>query len=293
MLTQSEQDLSSARPNIVDFDGIRELHYLGNYIRRLPVNMARMMENAYDWKHLPYVHASSFASIDLIASGPWGWRAKIGLPEASGGAFQLLDLLVAREKNYWVSTVYSGPGAGVQIHTQAREVSSEEIEVDVRFYLPEAPADDAVSQAALRYLTDQYATLYDEDTGLMSGRQQALDHKAKGALSDKTSAAVLVGAISDLNPDAEHLVETPAGRICVRHWRGRWIAHTATCPHLLGPLAEGPVTEDGVITCPWHGYRFDIQSGASLDGKCRALTPAPDLFETDDGLYVRIESGLN
>ncbi|MEM9178890.1 MAG: Rieske (2Fe-2S) protein [Pseudomonadota bacterium] len=293
MLTQTEQDLSSARPNTVDFDGISDLHYLGNYVRRLPVNMARMMENAYDWEHLPYVHASSFASIDLIASGPWGWRAKIGLPKASGGAFQLLDLLVAREQNYWVSTVYAGPGAGVQIHTQAREVSREEIEVDVRFYLPEAPADESVSAAALRYLTDQYATLYDEDTGLMSGRQEALDHKAQESSSADTGDKVFVGALPDLNPDAAHVVDTAAGRISVRHWQGQWIAHAATCPHLLGPLADGPVSDDGVITCPWHGYRFDIQSGANLDGKCRALMPAPDLIETEDGLYLRIESGLS
>ena len=93
MLTETEQSLSEARPNAIDFDRVSGLHYLGNYVRRLPINLARMMENAYDWEHLPYVHSSSFSSIDLIDSGAWGWRAKIGLPDGSPASHQLLDLL--------------------------------------------------------------------------------------------------------------------------------------------------------------------------------------------------------
>ncbi len=34
------------------------------------------------------------------------------------------------------------------------------------------------------------------------------------------------------------------------------------CPHQGGPLADGPL--DGTcVTCPWHGWSFDIVSGAS------------------------------
>jgi nitrite reductase/ring-hydroxylating ferredoxin subunit len=36
-----------------------------------------------------------------------------------------------------------------------------------------------------------------------------------------------------------------------------------TCPHAGGPLAEGEV-EDGVVTCPWHGSRFNIKTGTLL-----------------------------
>ena len=35
------------------------------------------------------------------------------------------------------------------------------------------------------------------------------------------------------------------------------------CPHNGGPLAEGLV-RDGVLTCPWHWYRYDLATG-----KCR------------------------
>jgi len=37
----------------------------------------------------------------------------------------------------------------------------------------------------------------------------------------------------------------------------------AACPHQGGPLARGMV-RDGVVTCPWHWYRFELDSGQCL-----------------------------
>ncbi len=34
----------------------------------------------------------------------------------------------------------------------------------------------------------------------------------------------------------------------------------AACPHNGGPLASGMV-RDGVVTCPWHWYRFELRTG--------------------------------
>lgn len=35
------------------------------------------------------------------------------------------------------------------------------------------------------------------------------------------------------------------------------------CPHSGGPLSEGPL-EDGCVSCPWHGARFELASGRSV-----------------------------
>lgn len=32
------------------------------------------------------------------------------------------------------------------------------------------------------------------------------------------------------------------------------------CPHAGGPLAEGRMTGE-VVTCPWHGWQFDVTTG--------------------------------
>jgi nitrite reductase/ring-hydroxylating ferredoxin subunit len=62
---------------------------------------------------------------------------------------------------------------------------------------------------------------------------------------------------------------------------GALVAHAATCPHWLGTLDEAPV-RDGCVTCPWHGYRFDVRTGDSSDGRGLSLAPAP---------RIAIESG--
>ncbi len=36
-----------------------------------------------------------------------------------------------------------------------------------------------------------------------------------------------------------------------------------TCPHRAGPLGEGRL-EGTVVTCPWHGWRFDVTTGRCL-----------------------------
>lgn len=36
----------------------------------------------------------------------------------------------------------------------------------------------------------------------------------------------------------------------------------ALCPHNGGPLAQGRLFDGGQVVCPWHWYRFDLETGA-------------------------------
>lgn len=41
---------------------------------------------------------------------------------------------------------------------------------------------------------------------------------------------------------------------------GTFYALDGVCPHQGGPLGNGDL--DGcVVTCPWHGWQFDVRSG--------------------------------
>lgn len=261
------------------------LHHLGSYRRALPAsNLARMIENAYDWEHLPFVHPGSFAGIALEDEGAWGWRARVTLPVQAGGGEQLIELRVdapsKSSSHYWTTTVLEGAGEGVQIHTRASDlepsVKGAGIEVDVRFYLPQAPETDEQAAKILAYLQAQYTTLYDEDEALMTGRQAALD-----AVRDKRGVQLPVsaslGPIADLDEAQHYPVELSSGQFTVRYHGGEWIAHSALCPHLLAPLSDAPIGEDGAITCPWHGYRFPVSGGAELGGKKCALALLPPI----------------
>ena len=142
-----------------------------------------------------------------------------------------------------------------------------------------------MAAATLAYLQAQYHTLYDEDETLMRGRQTALDQ-----VKEKTGTATRWEArICDLDPLKVHSVELAGKRFCVRQHEGQWIVHSAVCPHMLGPLDDlDALSSEGVLTCPWHGYRFDARTGDSLTGKCGALPKAPHLTINEDTLILEV-----
>lgn len=41
---------------------------------------------------------------------------------------------------------------------------------------------------------------------------------------------------------------------------GTIFALDGVCPHQGGPLGKGTLS-GGVVTCPWHGWQFDVRSG--------------------------------
>jgi nitrite reductase/ring-hydroxylating ferredoxin subunit len=63
---------------------------------------------------------------------------------------------------------------------------------------------------------------------------------------------------------------------------GALVAHATRCPHRLGPLEDAAVVE-GAITCPWHGWRFDLRTGRSADQRGARLPDAPRIEVEADG----------
>ena len=45
---------------------------------------------------------------------------------------------------------------------------------------------------------------------------------------------------------------------------GEYYAIDDLCPHMGASLAEGDVTQ-GVVTCPWHAWRFRVEDGTWCD----------------------------
>lgn len=68
---------------------------------------------------------------------------------------------------------------------------------------------------------------------------------------------------------------------------GEFFALENNCPHQGGPLAEGWV-ENEQVTCPWHGWCFDIRSGRMALGDF-ALVPRFRVRREGDDLYVSVE----
>lgn len=69
----------------------------------------------------------------------------------------------------------------------------------------------------------------------------------------------------------------------------RLFAYRNSCPHQGMPLHDGEI-EDGVLTCPWHGYRFEVDSGECRNVPLVQLEPYP--LRVEGGrIWVRPEAG--
>ena len=60
------------------------------------------------------------------------------------------------------------------------------------------------------------------------------------------------------------------------------VAATAgRCPHASGPLHEGAV-EGTTLVCPWHGWSFDLKTGACEEDPDLVLQRYPVRIDGDD-----------
>lgn len=64
----------------------------------------------------------------------------------------------------------------------------------------------------------------------------------------------------ELKPGQMKLVELDGERILLANVGGNYYAMAEECTHRGGPLSEG-VLEGFVVTCPYHGGRFDVRTG--------------------------------
>jgi len=75
---------------------------------------------------------------------------------------------------------------------------------------------------------------------------------------------VRVASTSEIPKGEGRTFEVDGKRIAVFNSNGTFHAIDDTCKHQGGPLGEGEL--DGTtVTCPWHGWTYDITSGVSPD----------------------------
>lgn len=71
------------------------------------------------------------------------------------------------------------------------------------------------------------------------------------------------GEASEIPEGGSKVVRIKERSIAVFNHHGTLYAIDNTCPHQGGPLGEGYLEANGVVSCPWHGWTFDLKSGIS------------------------------
>ncbi len=68
---------------------------------------------------------------------------------------------------------------------------------------------------------------------------------------------------SAIEPGQSIVIKLENKSIAIFNTGKRFYAINNACPHLGGPLNEGTL-EGEVVTCPWHGWQYDLKSGCPI-----------------------------
>ena len=103
--------------------------------------------------------------------------------------------------------------------------------------------------------------------------------------SHVSSAATAEGyvdacAVTDIPENRARIVGLSGERVAIFKYDGKISAVSNVCQHQNGPLGEGKIVF-GCITCPWHGYQYQPDSGAS----------PPPFVEKVPTFNVRVKNG--
>jgi len=98
------------------------------------------------------------------------------------------------------------------------------------------------------------------------------------------------------------IVDVDGREVAVFDLGGEFYALANYCVHQGGPLCEGAVSgaltvdedleleydrEGEIISCPWHGWEFDIRTGEHLS-QTGHRTPTYDVAVRDGSVYVEL-----
>jgi nitrite reductase/ring-hydroxylating ferredoxin subunit len=118
---------------------------------------------------------------------------------------------------------------------------------------------------------------------------------------------VFVAEESELEEGGRRIVEHNGVQVGVLRANGKLVAYRNVCPHQGGPVCDGLLihkVEEVIderrcyrgmrfdektlhIVCPWHGWEFDVSTGACAgDGKLKLV--AYKVITKDRRVYVRL-----
>jgi len=92
-----------------------------------------------------------------------------------------------------------------------------------------------------------------------------------------------VASAGDVPPGTGTVVHVNGRALALFNVGGTFYALDNTCLHRGGPVGEGDL--DGtIVTCPWHGFQYDVTTGRNVFDPEVGLETFPVRVEGDDVL---------
>jgi len=80
---------------------------------------------------------------------------------------------------------------------------------------------------------------------------------------NKQPSWIDIAAVDDLPPGNAREAVVGGEMVAVFNVDGEFYALDGVCPHQGGPLGQGSLSGT-TVTCPWHGWQFDVTTGKHL-----------------------------
>lgn len=119
-------------------------------------------------------------------------------------------------------------------------------------------------------------------------QQLAVDtyERGLGLVRPVKTVEVRVAREEEIPEGERKIIQAEGLSIGVFHHKGKWVALLNHCLHRGGPVATGCL-EDDVLTCPWHGFQYNVLSGQLLVDPDAKLDSYPVTLR-DGEVYITV-----
>ncbi len=118
-------------------------------------------------------------------------------------------------------------------------------------------------------------------------RQPNSQHAIVERRARTSPSTIQVGNLQELHLNQMKLVESGSDRIAVGRCSIGPVAFSDRCPHRGASLADGTLA-GCIVTCPWHGSQFDVNSGEVIAGPADSAPASYPLEQTGDDYWVNL-----
>jgi nitrite reductase/ring-hydroxylating ferredoxin subunit len=95
-------------------------------------------------------------------------------------------------------------------------------------------------------------------------------------------------ALADIPPGTLYYVEIDGLPIALANVAGTIYAFSDVCRHEGGPLSAGVLIDD-TVTCPWHGWAYNVRTGKAIVPPVGIRIPTYAVRVEGEDVFVEID----